>query len=56
MLFDRSMIEPLVSGMAPEQLAATAGAFLHSASTAERISAVEAALKSGGQPWRTRCR
>lgn len=53
MLFDRSMIEPLVSGMSPEQVAATAGAFLHSASTAERISAVEAALKSGGPPWRT---
>jgi len=53
MLFDRSLIEPLVSGLAPEQLTATVGAFLHSASTADRISAVEAALESGGRRWRT---
>jgi predicted unusual protein kinase regulating ubiquinone biosynthesis (AarF/ABC1/UbiB family) len=53
MLFDQSILEPLVSGMPSEQLAAMAGAFLHSSSTGERISAVEAAVKTGGPPWRT---
>ena len=52
MLFDLSVIEPLLSGMAPDQLAATAGAFLHRTSTSERISALEAALQRGGPPWR----
>src|SRR6266567_1995035 len=53
MLLDRSVIEPLLAGMAPEQLSDIAGAFLRSGSTAERTSAVEAALKAGGRSWRT---
>src|SRR5271157_81876 len=53
MLFDQSIIAPLVSGMPSEKLAAMAGAFLHSSSTGERISAVEAAVKTGGPRWRT---
>ena len=53
MLFDLSVIEPLLSGMAPDQLSATAGAFLLRASTSERISALEAALERGGPLWRT---
>jgi len=53
MLFDQSIIDPLVSGMPSEQLAVMAGVFLQSSSTAERISAVEAAVKTGGPRWRT---
>ncbi|HEY2014510.1 MAG TPA: AarF/UbiB family protein [Bryobacteraceae bacterium] len=52
MLFDRTIIEPLIAGMPPAQLNAVIHAFVGGASTSERTDAVEAAVRTGSSSWR----